>query len=133
MNYNHVSLPKEANFHHLSFFLFFFFHVHVWGIEVLKLGVQKLSYNGGGYMNGHFSQVYPSQAMMGGNTLMPMYPYYHFHHQSQTMGLPAHMYSPAAAGPMNAVPALISKPTSIPPTAGINYSFGLNLYNLLLF
>ncbi|XP_070030699.1 probable RNA-binding protein ARP1 isoform X2 [Nicotiana sylvestris] len=79
----------------------------------------KLSYTGGAYMNGHFSQVYPGQAMMGGNALMPMYPYYHFHHhQSQTMGLPAHIYSPTAAGPMTAVPALISKPTSLPPTAG---------------
>ncbi|KAL3370906.1 hypothetical protein AABB24_007764 [Solanum stoloniferum] len=72
----------------------------------------KVSYNGGGYMNGHFSQVYPSQAMM------PMYPYYHFHHQSQTMGLPAHIYSPTPAGPISALPALMSKPTSIPPTAG---------------
>ncbi|KAK4366518.1 hypothetical protein RND71_014398 [Anisodus tanguticus] len=77
----------------------------------------KLSYTGGSYMNGHFSQVYPGQSMMGGNTLMPMYPYYHFHHQSQTMGLPAHMYSPTAAGPMAAVPALMSKATSVPPTA----------------
>lgn len=74
----------------------------------------KLSYSGGAYMNGHFSPVQP---MMGGNTLMPMYPYYHFHQQSQTMGLPVHMYSPTAAGPMAAVPALMSKPTSVPPTA----------------
>lgn len=71
----------------------------------------KVSYNGGGYMTGHFSQVYPSQAMM------PMYPYYHFHHQSQTMGLPAHIYSPTPACPIPALPALMSKPTSIPPTA----------------
>ncbi|KAK6791757.1 hypothetical protein RDI58_010838 [Solanum bulbocastanum] len=72
----------------------------------------KVSYSGGGYMNGHFSQVYPSRAMM------PMYPYYHFHHQSQTMGLPAHIYSPTPAGPIPALPALMSKPTSIPPAAG---------------
>ncbi|XP_059308231.1 probable RNA-binding protein ARP1 [Lycium ferocissimum] len=79
----------------------------------------KLSYTGGAYMNGgHFSQVYPGQPMMGSNTLMPMYPYYHYHHhQTQTMGLPAHMYSPTAAGPIAAVPALMSKPTSVPPTA----------------
>ncbi|TMX01866.1 hypothetical protein EJD97_023373 [Solanum chilense] len=70
----------------------------------------KVSYNGGGYMNGHFSQVYPSQAMM------PVYhPYYQFHHQSQTMGLPAHIYSPTPAA---LIPTLMSKPTSIPPTAG---------------
>ncbi|KAJ8544140.1 hypothetical protein K7X08_028651 [Anisodus acutangulus] len=77
----------------------------------------KLRYTCGAYMNGHFSQVYPGQPMMGGNTLMPMYPYYHFHHQSQTMAVPAHVYSPTAAGPMTAVPALLSKPTSVPPTA----------------
>ncbi|KAK6137779.1 hypothetical protein DH2020_028478 [Rehmannia glutinosa] len=78
----------------------------------------KLGFTGGSYMNGHFGQVYPGQAMVGANTLMPMYPLYHFH-QSQTMGLPAHMYSPTAAGPMPTVPALMSKPTSMaPPNAG---------------
>ncbi|KAK4403840.1 putative RNA-binding protein ARP1 [Sesamum angolense] len=72
----------------------------------------KLGFSGGSYMNGHF---YPGQAMVGANTLMPMYPLYHFH-QSQTMGLPAHMYS---AGPIPTGPALMSKPTSIaPPNAG---------------
>ncbi|KAF7146992.1 hypothetical protein RHSIM_Rhsim03G0122600 [Rhododendron simsii] len=83
----------------------------------------KVGYTGGGgsytnmNMNGQFSQVYPGQAAMvgGGNALMPMYPLYHFHHHSQTMGLPAaaHIYSPtaAAAGPIPTVPALISKPT----------------------
>ncbi|XP_059625368.1 probable RNA-binding protein ARP1 [Cornus florida] len=75
----------------------------------------KLSYTGGSYMNGHFPQVYPGQPMVGGgNTLMPMYPLYHFH-QSQAMGLPAHIYSPANVGPMPSVPTLISKPTSIAP------------------
>ncbi|KAL0358710.1 UNVERIFIED_CONTAM: putative RNA-binding protein ARP1 [Sesamum angustifolium] len=69
-------------------------------------------FSGGSYMNGHF---YPGQAMVGANTLMPMYPLYHFH-QSQTMGLPAHMYS---AGPIPTGPALMSKSTSIaPPNAG---------------
>ncbi|KAK6144867.1 hypothetical protein DH2020_021687 [Rehmannia glutinosa] len=78
----------------------------------------KLGFTGGSYMNGHFGQVYPGQAMVGANTLMPMYPLYHFH-QSQTMGLPAHMYSPTVAGPMTTVPALMSKPTSMaPPNAG---------------
>lgn len=76
----------------------------------------KLSYTGGSYMNGHFSQVYPGQPIVGGNTLMPVYPYYHYH-QSQTMGLPAHVYSPTTGGPINTVPALMSKPASIAPNA----------------
>ncbi|XP_050250231.1 probable RNA-binding protein ARP1 isoform X2 [Quercus robur] len=75
----------------------------------------KLSYNGGTYMNGHYSQVYPGQAMVGANTLMPMYPYYHYH-QSQTMGLPAaHIFSPTTTGPIATVPAIMSKPASIAP------------------
>ncbi|GFQ03560.1 RNA-binding protein 38 [Phtheirospermum japonicum] len=79
----------------------------------------KVGFSGGSYMNGHYGQMYPGQALVGANTLMPMYPLYHFH-QSHTMGLPAHMYSPTAAGPMATVPALISKPTSIaPPNAAI--------------
>ncbi|KAI9157412.1 hypothetical protein LWI28_022164 [Acer negundo] len=73
----------------------------------------KLSYTGGGsYMNGHYPQVYQGQPI--GNTLMPMYPLYHIH-QSQTMGLPAHIYPPTNAGPMTTVPAIISKP---PPNTG---------------
>jgi hypothetical protein len=82
-------------------------------------GPQKLSYTGGSYMNGHFSQVYPGQAMVGANTLMPMYPLYHFH-QSQAVGLPAaHIFPPNTAGPMTTVPTIMSKPPSIaPPNAG---------------
>lgn len=77
----------------------------------------KLSYTGGSYMNGHYSQLYhhPGQSMVGANALMPMYPFYHFH-QSQTMGLPAHVFPPTTAGPMTTVPALISKPASMAPT-----------------
>ncbi|KAJ6767902.1 RNA-BINDING PROTEIN ARP1 ISOFORM X1-RELATED [Salix koriyanagi] len=75
----------------------------------------KLSYTGGSYMNGHFSQVYPGQAMVGANTLMPMYPLYHFH-QSQAMGLPAaHIFPPNTAGPMTTVPTIMSKPPSMAP------------------
>ncbi|KAL8517934.1 hypothetical protein ACS0TY_009295 [Phlomoides rotata] len=82
----------------------------------------KVGYTGGSYMNGHFGQMYPGQAMVGANTLMPMYPVYHFH-QSQTMGLPAHLYSPTGAGPIPTVPTIISKPTSItPPNAGTHSS-----------
>ncbi|CAI9091001.1 OLC1v1025915C1 [Oldenlandia corymbosa var. corymbosa] len=74
----------------------------------------KLGYTGGSYMNGHFSQVYPGQPMMGTNALMPMYPLYHFH-QSQAMGLPAQLYSPTTPGPVASAPALLSKPTSFAP------------------
>ncbi|KAK9283960.1 hypothetical protein L1049_012218 [Liquidambar formosana] len=77
----------------------------------------KLSYTGGSYMNGHYSQVYPGQHMVGANGLMPMYPLYHLH-QSQTMGLPAHIFPPTTAGPMASVPTIISKPTSMAPNAG---------------
>ncbi|XP_057981874.1 probable RNA-binding protein ARP1 [Malania oleifera] len=86
-------------------------------------GAQKLGYTtGGSYMNGgHYSAVYPGtgQAMMGANALMPMYPLYHFHHQAQAMGLPAHIFPPSTAGPMAAAPPLISKPASMAaPTTG---------------
>ena len=80
-------------------------------------------------MNGHFSQVYPGQPMVGGNTLMPMYPYYHYH-QSQTMGLPAHIFSPTTAGPIASVPAIMSKPASIAPTTG-THSFNVCLPHML--
>ncbi|XP_073024469.1 probable RNA-binding protein ARP1 [Primulina eburnea] len=74
----------------------------------------KLGFHGGTYMNGHFPQVYPGQAMIGGNTYMPMYPLYHVQ-QSHTLGLPAHMFSHAAASPISTtIPPLMSKPTSIP-------------------
>ena len=83
---------------------------------------QKLSYSGGSYMNGHFSQVYPAgQAIVGANTVMPMYPFYQYH-QSQTMGLPAatHIFPPTTAGPIPTIPAAImSKPVAaIAPNSG---------------
>lgn len=69
-------------------------------------------------MNGHYPQVYLGQPMMGtANTLMPMYPFYHFQ-QTQAMGLPAHYYSPTATATITTGPALMSKPTSIPPNPG---------------
>ncbi|KAK6933306.1 RNA recognition motif domain, partial [Dillenia turbinata] len=85
----------------------------------------KLGYTGGTYMNGHFSQVYAGaggQHMVGGNTLMPIYPYYHHYPQpqSQTMGLPTHhIFPPTTGGPITSVPsaAHISKPTSIAPNS----------------
>ncbi|KAK9913318.1 hypothetical protein M0R45_037136 [Rubus argutus] len=75
----------------------------------------KLGYStGGGYLNGHYSpQVYHSQPMVGPNTLMPMYPLYHYHHQSHTMGLPAHIFPPTTGGHVATVPAIMSKPASI--------------------
>lgn len=70
-------------------------------------------------MNGHYSpQVYAGQPMVGPNTLMPMYPLYHYHHQSHTMGLPAHIYSPTTAGHVATVPTIMSKPASIAPNTG---------------
>ncbi|OMO71605.1 hypothetical protein CCACVL1_18139 [Corchorus capsularis] len=79
----------------------------------------KLSYTGGSYMNGHYSQVYPGQAIVGANTLMPMYPLYHYH-QSQTMGVPAQFFPPTTGGPIATVPAAImSKPAAaIAPNPG---------------
>lgn len=94
-------------------------------------GAQKLSYTGGSYMNGHFSQVYPGQAMVGANALMPMYPFYHFH-QSQTMGHPAHMFPPTTVGPMPTVPAIISKPASMAPNTGTHIRFGVYLIHINL-
>ncbi|XP_008445853.3 probable RNA-binding protein ARP1 isoform X2 [Cucumis melo] len=72
-----------------------------------------------GYVNGHYTQMYPGQAaMVGANTLMPMYPLYHYH-QSHAMGMPAHIFppSPTTAGPFAAVPptSIMSKPTTVGP------------------
>ncbi|XP_076900106.1 putative RNA-binding protein ARP1 [Bidens hawaiensis] len=72
----------------------------------------KLGYTGRAYMSGGHYVMYPSQ---GAHTLMPMYPMYPYHHQSQAMGLPAQFLS---AGPMTAAPAIYSKPTQIAPTPG---------------
>ncbi|XP_027086256.1 probable RNA-binding protein ARP1 isoform X3 [Coffea arabica] len=109
-----AAVPAAAPFHH--------HHqaVPIYGYSPTYIATDmsyshKLSYTGGSYMNGHFSQVYPGQPMVGTNALMPMYPLYHFH-QTQTMGLPAHMYSPSTPPPMASAPALISKPTSISPS-----------------
>ncbi|KAK8979335.1 hypothetical protein V6N11_000483 [Hibiscus sabdariffa] len=83
----------------------------------------KLSYNGGSYMNGHFSQVYPAgQAIVGANTLMPMYhPFYHYH-QSQTMGLPAsatHIFPSTTAGPIATIPTAAAAAAIAPNSAAI--------------
>ncbi|XP_057989442.1 probable RNA-binding protein ARP1 isoform X2 [Hevea brasiliensis] len=78
----------------------------------------KLSYTSGSYMNGHFSQVYPGQPIMGANAVMPMYPLYHFH-QSQTMGLPAHTFPVPPNNSVATVPNIMSKPPpSIAPRPG---------------
>ncbi|KAI4339232.1 hypothetical protein MLD38_024194 [Melastoma candidum] len=103
---------------------------------------QKMCYNGGGvggggYMNGHYChhhhQVYPSQTMLHANTLVPMYPHHHHHHHHHhpplfhhhhayhqahtTMGVPAHIFptTTTSGGPISTVPAILSKPASIPP------------------
>nr|XP_043634059.1 probable RNA-binding protein ARP1 isoform X2 [Erigeron canadensis] len=77
----------------------------------------KLGYTGGAYVTGgHYSHVYPGQATVGAHTLMPMYPMYQYHHQSQAMGLPAQIFcAPTSAGPVSTVPAILSKPTQITP------------------
>nr|ACU21073.1 unknown [Glycine max] len=76
---------------------------------------QKLCYgSGGAYMNGQ--HVYPRQAIVGGNTLMPMYPLYRYHHPTETIGVPAHhnFYQTAPWVPMT----IMSKPSSIVPHTG---------------
>ncbi|GMI63342.1 ABA-regulated RNA-binding protein 1 [Hibiscus trionum] len=55
------------------------------------------------YMSGHLAQAYPAaRATVGGNTLVPMYPYYHYH-QSQTSGFPSatHVFPSATAWPIS--------------------------------
>ncbi|XP_077237042.1 RNA-binding (RRM/RBD/RNP motifs) family protein isoform X2 [Tasmannia lanceolata] len=71
----------------------------------------KLSYSGS---YGQFSPIYPSQGMVTQNAVMPVYPFYHFH-QSQTMGVPAHVHNPTTAGPITSIPTFISKPTAVAP------------------
>ncbi|KAG5008981.1 hypothetical protein JHK87_017496 [Glycine soja] len=75
---------------------------------------QKLCYGSGGtYMNGQ--HVYPRQAIVGANTLMPMYPLYQYHHPTETIGVPAHNFYPTASwAPMT----IMSKPSSIVPHTG---------------
>ncbi|KAK1286845.1 hypothetical protein QJS10_CPB20g00341 [Acorus calamus] len=81
---------------------------------------QKLSHSGGSYMHGQFSQAYPMQGMLAPNTtaLLPMYPYYQYH-QSQTMGVPAHVFPPTTAGPITSIPTIISKPAAMAPAADL--------------
>ena len=79
---------------------------------------QKLCYgSGGAYMNGQ--HVYPRQAIVGGNTLMPMYPLYQYHHPTETIGVPAHhnFYQTAPWVPMT----IMSKPSSIVPHTGASH------------
>ncbi|KAL6578031.1 hypothetical protein OROMI_010359 [Orobanche minor] len=89
-------------------------------IATTDMNYNHMGFTGGSYMSGHFGQMYPGQAMLGANPLMPMYPLYHYHHhQSQTMGLPAHIYSHTATGLMPTVPGLVSKPISIAPPSAV--------------
>ncbi|KAK8464992.1 hypothetical protein PHAVU_010G122000 [Phaseolus vulgaris] len=81
---------------------------------------QKLSYgNGGAYLNGQqLSHVYPRQGIVGGNTVMPVYPLYQYHHPTETIGLPAHNFYPTAPW---APFTIISKPSSIIPHTGVSH------------
>lgn len=136
MNYNHVSNIKSLTLDHPCLIFIFLLRSNTNRFNsspllsriILKIvirtlvkqaiketkhgifGAQKVSYTGGAYMNAHYSQVYPSQAMM---PMYPLYPHYPHHHQSHTMGLPAHIFQPTSAGPMTSVPGLVSKPASI--------------------
>lgn len=76
----------------------------------------KLSYSGS-YMNGQYTRIYPNQGMMPANTVMPVYPFYHFH-QSQAMGVPAHIFPPTTAGPITTIPPIIPKLVAMAPSAG---------------
>lgn len=77
---------------------------------------QKLSYgNGGAYQQ--MSHVYPRQGIVGGNTVMPVYPLYQYHHPTETIGLPAHNFYPTAPW---APFTIISKPSSIIPHTGVS-------------
>ncbi|TKY64183.1 RNA-binding protein ARP1 [Spatholobus suberectus] len=82
---------------------------------------QKQCYGSGGtYMNGHhLSHVYPRQAIVGANTLMPIYPLYQYHHPTETIGVPAHNFYQTAPWHLGPAPTgVMSKPSSIIPHAG---------------
>ncbi|KAJ1390596.1 RNA-binding domain superfamily [Sesbania bispinosa] len=87
---------------------------------------QKLSYgSGGAYMNGHhLSHVYPRQAIVGTNPLMPIYPVYQCYHPTETMGVPAQIFYPTAArhfAPVPAASGIMCKPASITPHTGASH------------
>ncbi|XXG81097.1 hypothetical protein AAC387_Pa09g1811 [Persea americana] len=104
------------------------FHHHHYGIPYHPYGyspayIAETGYNSkvnysGSYGNGHYSQMYAaaSQGIVSPNAVMPIYPFYHFHHQSQTMGVPAHIFHPpSTAGPITTIPPFISKPPAMSP------------------
>ncbi|RDX89080.1 putative RNA-binding protein ARP1, partial [Mucuna pruriens] len=96
---------------------------------------QKLCYgSGGAYMNGHhLSHVYPRQAMVGANTLMPMYPVYQYHHPTETIGLPANNFYQTPAWQTGPVPiGIMSKPSSTIPNAGASRHNTYNPVNVYL-
>nr|GMD38596.1 probable RNA-binding protein ARP1 isoform X1 [Ipomoea batatas] len=73
----------------------------------------KVNY-GGANMNGHY---YPGQPVIGANLMLPVYPFYQFH--GPTVGLQAHMYPSTTVTPISTDPALMMKPKSVAPQAGI--------------
>lgn len=87
--------------------------------------MQKLCYgNGGAYMNGYnMSHVYPRHAIVGANTLMPMYPVYQYHHPTETIGVPAQTFYQTAPWHLGPAPVgIMSKPSSIIPHTGALYA-----------
>ncbi|XP_031484636.1 probable RNA-binding protein ARP1 isoform X1 [Nymphaea colorata] len=81
----------------------------------------KLGY-GGSYVTGQYPQFYHAQGMMSPSTVLPVYPYFHFH-QSQTMGLPAQLFpqntATAAVAPAANMPGYISKPPPLASNTGM--------------
>ncbi|MQM02609.1 hypothetical protein Taro_035373 [Colocasia esculenta] len=62
---------------------------------------------------------YPAQAGLAGPNpaVVPVYPWYHWHQQPQTMGVPMQLYTPTTVGPITPVPAIVAKlPPAVPPT-----------------
>ncbi|MQM01303.1 hypothetical protein Taro_034050 [Colocasia esculenta] len=83
---------------------------------------QKVSHGAGGgaYIAGQFPPAsYPAQAgLVSPNGLLPVYPYYQWHQQSQAVGVHPHVFAPATAGPVTTIPTIVSKPApAMPPTA----------------
>lgn len=84
-------------------------------------------------MAGQFpSASYPAQSgIVSPNALLPVYPWYHWHQQSQAaVGVPpAHVFTPATAGPVTSIAAIVSKTApAVPPTTGMPLGVVQSMY-----